>query len=126
MARTVLITGMSGLMGNAIRKRLEGKYELVALNRRKVEGVKCRQADIKNLDSILPAFKGVDTVVHLAGVFKGKLAWKDYLETNIIGTYNVFEASKMSGVKRVIFASTGAVVGGWEKEPPYDSIAMEV
>ena len=111
-------------MGNAIRKQLEGKYELVALNRRKVEGIRSRQADIKNLDSMLPAFKGVDTVVHLAGVFKGKLSWRDYLESNIVGTYNVYEASRVSGVKRIIFASSGATVGGWEKEPPYDSIVQ--
>jgi nucleoside-diphosphate-sugar epimerase len=38
------------------------------------------------------------------------------------GTYNVFEASRVAGVKRVIFASSGAAVGGWDSVPPYDSI----
>jgi nucleoside-diphosphate-sugar epimerase len=122
--KTVLVVGMSGLMGNAVRRQLSGKYELVALNRRKVEGVRSRQADIRNLDGILSAFKGIDTVVHLAGVFKGKLTWKDYLENNVVGTYNVFEASKIAGVRRIVFASSGAVVAGWEKVPPYDSIVQ--
>ena len=122
LQRTVLVTGMRGLMGNAILRHLGGKYSFAALNRGRVDGVKSYRADIKNLDAILPAFKGVETVVHLAGVFRGKPAWKDYLETNIMGTYNVFEASRISGVQRIIFASSGATVGGWERESPYDSI----
>jgi nucleoside-diphosphate-sugar epimerase len=120
--KTILVTGMSGLLGGAVQRQLRGKYELAALNRRAVEGVRCCRADISNLDAILPAFKGIDTVVHLAGVLRGKLAWRDYLENNIVGTYNVFEASRIAGVKRVVFASSGATVGGWEREPPYDSI----
>lgn len=122
LSKSVLITGMSGLIGNAVQKRLAGKYELSALNRRKVEGVKCRQADIKDLDSIMPAFKGIETVVHLAGVFKGKPTWKEFLDVNVTGTYNVFEASRIMGVKRIVYASSGAAVGGWEREPPYDAI----
>ena len=66
--RTVLVTGMSGLIGGALRRQLEGTYDLRALNRRAVPGVKCHQADIADLDAIAPAFEGVDTVVHLAAV----------------------------------------------------------
>ena len=42
----VLITGMSGLIGGALRKCLEGRYALSALNRGAVEGVPCHRADI--------------------------------------------------------------------------------
>jgi len=122
--KSILVTGMSGLIGNAVRRQLSGKYELAALSRRKVEGMKSRQADIRDLDNILPAFKGIDMVVHLAGVFRGKISWKDYLESNIVGTYNVFEAARIAGVRRVIFASSGATVAGWEREPPFDAIVQ--
>ena len=44
--KKVLITGMSGLIGGILREHLEGigGYELTALNRRPVDGVKCYQA----------------------------------------------------------------------------------
>ncbi len=48
---------MSGLIGGVVRKQLEGKYELSALNRSNVPGVKCLQADIADLDAIQPAFE---------------------------------------------------------------------
>jgi uronate dehydrogenase len=123
-AKRVLVTGMSGLIGRAVRKQLEGKYDLVALNRRPVEGVKCYQADITQLDAILPAFEGVDTVVHLAAEAHDDSPWKTYLDKNVIGTYNVFEASRMKGVKRIVYASSGATMKGVENDPPYDAIVQ--
>jgi nucleoside-diphosphate-sugar epimerase len=64
--RRVLVTGMSGLIGGAVRRRLEGRVALRALNRRVVEGVETHRADIADLEAIGPAFRDVDTVVHLA------------------------------------------------------------
>lgn len=57
MSKKILITGMSGLIGGVVRKQLEGKYELSALNRSNIPGVKCLQADIADLDAIQPAFE---------------------------------------------------------------------
>ena len=56
--KKVLITGMSGLIGGLLRRQLEdvGGYELSALNRRRVEGVRSFQADISDLEAIKPAF----------------------------------------------------------------------
>ena len=95
--KKVLITGMSGLIGGIVRERLEGTYTLSALNRRPVEGIECYQADIADLDAIQPAFEGVDVVVHLAANAQGGATWEDLLNPNIIGTYNVFEASRRAG-----------------------------
>ena len=122
--KKVLITGMSGLIGGLLRQHLEslGGYELSALNRRPVEGVETCQADISDLEAIRPAFEGKETVVHLAGVL-GRATWEELLPVNVIGTYNVFEAARQAGAKRVVFASSGAVVRGWELVPPYDAIA---
>lgn len=116
----VLITGMSGLIGKAVHKRLCNQYSLIALNRSPVPGVKTFQADIADFETIAPAFVGQDVVVHLAG-FKGS-DWNELHRTNIVGTYNVFEASRRAGVQRVIFASSGATVSGWQKEEPYKAI----
>ena len=124
MARKkVLVTGMSGLIGGAVRRQLEGKYELSALNRRLIPGVPCHQADITDLEAIQPAFEGKETVVHLAAIVQGSAAWEGVLQHNLIGTYNVFEASRRAGVKRIVYASSGATVSGWEHEMPYQALA---
>ena len=120
--RTVLVTGMSGLIGGAVRKRLDGKYELRALNRSPVEGMACHQADIADLAAIQGAFQGVDVVVHLAAMAHGTATWEQVLTHNIIGTYNVFEASRGAGVKRIVYASSGATVSGYERELPYSAL----
>jgi nucleoside-diphosphate-sugar epimerase len=120
--RTVLVTGMSGLIGGALRRHLEGQYELSALNRRPVPGVKCHQADIADLDAIAPAFAGVDTVVHLAALTGSSTNFDDILRANVVGTYNVFEAARRAGVGRVVSASSGATVSAWEYEPPWSAL----
>jgi len=123
MARPiVLVTGLSGLIGSALHRQLDqNAYEVRGLNRRAVPGVICHQADIANLAAIEPAFAGVDVVVHLAAAI-GSPAFETVLRDNVVGTYNVFEASRRAGVRRVIFASSGAVVSGYESEPPFAAL----
>jgi len=120
----VLITGMSGLIGGILRNHLEslGGYELSALNRSRVEGVNCFQADIVDFEAIKPAFEGQDVVVHLAAYLSGQ-DWEGQLNGNIIGVYNVYEAARLAGVKRVVFASSGNAIRGFERVPPYSDIA---
>ena len=116
MDTKVLVTGMSGLIGRALRKQLEGKYRLIALNRSAVPGVECHRADIADLEAIRPAFAGVDVVVHLAAAVSGSASWDEVLRHNVIGTRNVFEAARLAGVARVVFASSGATITGYERE----------
>jgi len=120
--RTVLVTGMSGLIGGALRRHLEGTYALSALNRRPIPGVKCHQADVADLDAIAPAFDGVDTVVHLAARTGSSDSFDEILRANVVGTYNVFEAARRAGVRRVVYASSGATVSEWERDPPYSAL----
>ena len=124
VSKRVLITGMSGLIGGILKDRLleAGGYELTALNRREVEGVRTVRADISDLDAILPAFEGQDTVVHLAA-YLGSRDWEGQRDGNVLGAYNVFEAARRAGVRRVIFASSGNAIRGFERVPPYSDIA---
>jgi len=119
--KKILITGMSGLIGGAIRTQLEGNYELRALNRSNVEGVDCHRADISDLEAICPAFEGIDTVVHMAAAIKSD--FEGFVAHNIVGTYNVLEAAHRAGVKRAITASSGSVTAGWENDQPYAALA---
>ena len=122
--KKVLITGMSGLIGGLLGKHLErvGGYELSALNRRPVEGVECLQADISDLEAIRPAFAGKDAVVHLAAQVQDE-PWEGLVQANLVGTYNVYEAARQAGVRRVVFGSSGATSRGLELEAPYDAIS---
>jgi nucleoside-diphosphate-sugar epimerase len=119
--KTVLVTGMSGVVGGAVLKYLRAKYHFTALNRRDVPGVRCVRADMGDLESIKSAFLGQDVVVHLAAVLTGS-PWEEILHSNIIGCYNVFEASRQAEVRRIVLASSGATVWGYENDFPYSAI----
>ena len=124
MSKRILITGMSGLIGGLLKEHLtaQGGYELSALNRSIVKDVPTHSADISNLSEIRPAFDNIDTVVHLAA-YLGSDSFEEQLPTNIIGTYNVFEAARLAGIKRVVYASSGSTVRGVENTYPYKEIA---
>lgn len=130
--RRILVTGLSGAVGQASRAALEARYEVAALSRSGVDGLPDSlnfRGTVADLDAIRPAFANVDTVVHLAadggvnsptGMSAG---WASIVDNNITGTYNVFTAARDAGVRRVVFASTGAVVLGYEHEEPWLSLA---
>lgn len=122
MSLRVLVTGMSGLIGGTVRKHLEGRYDLTALNRSQVHGVPTVQADISDLDEIRPAFEGQHTVVHLAASARGGDPWEKVRDPNLIGVYNVFEAARQAGVSRVVLASSGSTISGWEQVDPYRAL----
>lgn len=115
--QTVLITGASGLIGTALRQKLANRCRLRALNRRPLDGIDCHRADIGDLDAIQPAFEGVDAVVHLAAHIGDD--WQAVQKANNAGTAHVFEAARQAGVGRVVFASSGSVLGGYSQLSPY-------
>jgi nucleoside-diphosphate-sugar epimerase len=121
-ARRVLVTGLSGLIGGALLKHLGTTYDLRGLNRRPMSGVAGHRADIADLDAIRPAFEGIDAVVHLAALADSSAPPDALIRNNVVGTHNVFEAARLAGVRRVVFASSGATVAGWEREMPYQAL----
>jgi len=120
--KRVLVTGMRGLIGGLTGRRLAEKHEVRALNRRAVEGVQTFRADITDFDAIRPAFEGVDTVAHLAAYLADSNS-TEQISVNVWGTYNVFEAAREAGVRRVVFASSGATVHAYERDEPFLSMA---
>ena len=121
--KKVLITGASGLIGGLVLKALGDKYEFSALNRRQVEGVPCLQADISDFEAILPAFGGMDAVLHLSAYTEDVNDWEGTRRVNIDGTYNVYEAARRNDVQRIVFASTGSTMLGYEHDFPYGELA---
>ena len=110
--KKVLITGASGDIGGLTWSNLGDKYDFSGVNRSEVEGIPNTRASIANFEAIMPAFEGIDTVLHLSAENKDVNSWEGNLEINIKGCRNVFEAARINGVKRVIFASSGATTLG--------------
>jgi UDP-glucose 4-epimerase len=72
------------------------------------------EADLLDLPAIISAFEGGETVFHLAAnadVRFGTDHPRKDLEQNTIATYNVLEAMRANGIKRIAFSSTGSVYG---------------
>ena len=106
--KKVLVTGLNGVVGTALRPSFEEKYELSSFSRHGCDDMPDERnhlGNLNDLDSVIKAFKGQDTVVHLAADRSMKAEWDTVLPYNIVGLYNVFEAAKVCGVKRVVFGS---------------------
>jgi uronate dehydrogenase len=111
----VLITGAAGHIGRTLRAGLQGQYELlrladIATQEPAGAGEEIVRADITKLDELAPIMAGIDCVVHLAGI-PDEDTWERIRDMNIDGCYNVFEAARRAGVKRVVFASSNHAVG---------------
>ena len=104
--KKVLITGMAGLVGSVIQNYLRDHFSLSSLDLVDIPNVKSFKGDVSNLDSIKYAFNNQDAVIHLAADPNGGATWDSVLPNNIIGTYNVFEASRLAGIKRIVVASS--------------------
>lgn len=135
---TVLITGANGLIGNLVYAHLATLPELYspfgnARRRQTSDRVtdaiytpipddRLRIADLTDFASMQRAVEGMDVVVHMAADASGHSGYESVLNNNIIGSRNVFEASRLAGVKRVVFASTNQVVFGYRDTEPYQSL----
>ncbi len=117
--KKVLVTGMSGCIGGAVLRRLGQKYDFTALNRRPMQEVRSVTADISDYNSIRPHFDGQDVVVHLAASLGPDVTTKDIIDNNVSGTLNVLEAARQAEVKRVVFASSGAIILNYVLDSPW-------
>lgn len=117
-AKTVLITGAAGNLGAKLRAHLQGRYALRLLDLDPRGDGSILRADLSRWDAgWLDQFRGVDTVVHLAADPTAQQTWEKLIGPNIDGVINVFQASVRAGVRRVVFASSNHVMGGYQHDP---------
>jgi UDP-glucose 4-epimerase len=70
--------------------------------------------DITNMDDIEPIFVNVDWVFHLAGmadIVPSIESPKEYYDCNVTGTFNIVEASRKAGVKKIVYAASSSSYG---------------
>lgn len=123
----LLITGGTGSFGTAITKRLlrERKYgEIVIFSRDEKKQHDIRHefsdkrlsfvvGDVRDKEALRNAMRGIDHVFHAAAlkhVPTGEYFPMEVVQTNIIGTNNVFSVAEDSGVKKVVLLSTDKAV----------------
>lgn len=120
----MFMTGSNGTIGHILIKAFKDKYELFLADKRPMEEKNQNfiLLNICNFDETLKAMKSIgkiDVVIHLAADPRVDAPWNSVIKNNIIGTYNVFEASRRVGVKKIIFASSNHATGMYENvEPP--------
>jgi uronate dehydrogenase len=120
--KTVLITGATGDVGTHLSRELAGRYKLRLSDRRPLKPPKGQtfvRADITKMADALRITKGVDAIVHLGG-YSVEGPWESILQANIIGCYNVFEAARRNGVKRILFPTSNHAVGFYRRDQTID------
>lgn len=123
----ILLTGAAGGLGTALRERLPQNCQVLRLSDRVDPGparageevVVAELADAAAVDAM---FEGVDAVVHLGGI-PNEQPFERILQSNIVGVYNVYEAARRHGTKRVVFASSNHVTGFYRQSEVIDAAA---
>ncbi len=128
--KRVLLTGASGDVGTRLRKLLRPIYpELILSDIKEPANLEPGEtfipANLADFNEVLRAVNGAEGIIHLGG-FSVEGPWETILNANIIGCYNLYEAARQSGVKRIVFASSNHAVGFYprEKTIPTEVIAL--
>ncbi|MEZ5740625.1 MAG: NAD(P)-dependent oxidoreductase [Burkholderiaceae bacterium] len=120
----ILLTGAGGGVGRMLRPMMIdtwGKLRLsdIADPGPLADGEQFAPADLTDPAALDEAVAGIDGIVHLGG-HSVEGSWDTILQANIIGTYNLFEAARKAGVRRVVFASSNHAVGFHERSHTID------
>lgn len=133
--KTILITGCSGFIGYHLTKKLQNNYNIIGidnlneyydinlkkdrLNNLKHKNFKFIKCDISNkeeLDKIFSEYK-IDKVINLAAQAGVRYSIENpdvYINTNIIGFYNILECLRKYKINHLIYASSSSVYGNNE------------
>lgn len=106
-----------------------GDMEVVAVGSDAISSKRIHlfEGDIEDANLANHVSRGVDVVVHLAantGVGPSVAQPQFDFQSNVVGTFNYIEAARRNGVKRFVFASSGAVTG--ECEPPIHESVLAI
>ena len=123
----LLMTGAAGGLGRELRGRLKAYCDTLRLSDiadlgHAAAGEELRPARLEDREAMLALLAGVDAVVHLGGV-STEQPFDAILQANIVGTYNLYEAARKQGVKRIVFASSNHVTGFYRQDEVIDAHA---
>jgi UDP-glucuronate 4-epimerase len=131
-AKCVLVTGAIGLIGNAVRRKLEDRgTHVVAIDRAgvSVEGrpvLECDVTDVHGLHALARKYD-IDGIIH-CGAFSGPMVSPEHpvqiVQVNTLGTTNIAELARLVGGVRVVFASTATAYGATSAGPVAENVLL--
>ncbi|WP_166418330.1 NAD-dependent epimerase/dehydratase family protein [Cochlodiniinecator piscidefendens] len=121
----ILITGAGGRLGTELRSGLAHLAEHVRISDRDEmaniqpheEAVVCELGDY---DAVMALTKDVDAIVHFGGA-PLEVDFETILDSNIRGSYHIYEGARKNGVKRVIYASSVHAIGYHDMQANIDA-----
>jgi NAD dependent epimerase/dehydratase len=138
--RRVLVTGAEGFIGShLVELLLEAGADVRAFVHYTpsgrvgwlgdhVEEIELVSGDVRDGERVMSAVAGVDTVFHLAaliGIPYSYDAPESYVQTNVVGTYNVCNAARRHEVRRMVQTSTSEVYGTARQVPISESHPLQ-
>ena len=121
----LLLTGAAGALGRDLRVRLRPHCERLRLSDvadlgSAAGGEELMPAALQDAAAMLALLADVDAVVHLGGV-SVEGPFEPILQANIVGAYNLYEAARRHGVRRIVFASSNHVTGFYRQDEVIDA-----
>lgn len=118
----ICVTGGAGFIGSHLVERLlSDGYDVVVLDdlstgekSNLADGVPLMMGDVADFDVVKEAVTGCDSVYHEAALVSVPQSIEEPIKnqmSNVQGTFNVFEAARQAGIKRVVCASSAAIYG---------------
>ena len=134
-----LVTGAAGFIGSHLVDALARRgdsvrgYDNLRTGRRSnltgvVDRIDFREADLRNFDALRSACEGVDCILHQAALPSVPRSVKEPVPShtsNIDGTFNVLEAARQAGVKRVVYAASSSAYGNQPGFPRVETMAPQ-
>ena len=126
----VLVTGADGFIGSHLVDMLQkagGKVRafvyynslnswgwLDTFPKDKLSKIEVFSGDVRDLNGVKKAMKGIDVVFHLAALIGIPFSYRSpdcYVDTNIKGTLNILQAARELKISRLLVTSTSEVYG---------------
>ena len=120
MYSRLLLTGAAGGLGRVLRPRLKARCDVLRVSDlgdlgTATAGEEVMPAPLQDRPAVFKLLEGVDAVIHLGGI-STEQPFDDIVQANIIGTYNLYEAARTHGTRRIVFASPNHVTGFYRQD----------
>ncbi|MCL2542711.1 MAG: GDP-mannose 4,6-dehydratase [Nocardioidaceae bacterium] len=136
--KNVLITGGAGFVGMHLTDHLlsRGEYAVTVIDNESLghrdnlplDRIDFVAGDLRSTDDVAKATEGQDVIVHLAADTRVMDSIENpafNFENNVVGTFNLLQAARAAGVKRVVAASTGGAILGDVTPPVHEDMAPQ-
>lgn len=118
----VSVTGAAGYLGRLTRTHLRQRgfslrlFDIVAIDDLAEDEVAV-QGDLSDYNKVAEALDGSQLVIHLAASLTVD-EWQAVLDSNIAGTYHIYEAARQQGIGRIVYASSHHIAGMYSTSTP--------